>query len=399
LLYKDVMYYILSKVVPLGIGILFIPIVLNLLSIEEYGEYYTYYQYFLLINLFILSTTYYIQNNILENRQLIYRIQFFTIILSIIVAVLSNFFVYSFLGFENIILLIIITFTLILMGIYQNIMIILNVTGLSKLYFYGQFLFSFSKLIIVFFLMFAFYASSENVFLGILCSLIISVIFLEKKTQTFKRPFVYYDLKLFKEILRYGFFISFVFSVDLILNFINIIFANIFLNVRLLGIYTGWFSVFSMIISIATSIIYLPFISRVYKSKLTDPLKVSNDFKLLYKYTIGINLISVFFILIFGTWFFNLFITREYFEYYSQCLLLNIGFVINSIFKIEVLKLQVNNKINKNLFCTFFIAVILYIIVSYLFMMNDYLNILIWQSIIGSFIFYLILFIHNKSKN
>jgi len=126
---------------------------------------------------------------------------------------------------------------------------------------------------------------------------------------------------------------------------------------------------------------------------------VSNDFKLLYKYTIGINLISVFFILIFGTWFFNLFITREYFEYYSQCLLLNIGFVINSIFKIEVLKLQVNNKINKNLFCTFFIAVILYIIVSYLFMMNDYLNILIWQSIIGSFIFYLILFIHNKSKN
>lgn len=399
MLYKDVMYYILSKVVPLGIGILFIPIVLNLLSIEEYGEYYTYYQYFLLINLFILSTTYYIQNNILENRQLIYRIQFFTIILSIIVAVLSNFFVYSFLGFENIILLIIITFTLILMGIYQNIMIILNVTGLSKLYFYGQFLFSFSKLIIVFFLMFAFYASSENVFLGILCSLIISVIFLEKKTQTFKRPFVYYDLKLFKEILRYGFFISFVFSVDLILNFINIIFANIFLNVRLLGIYTGWFSVFSMIISIATSIIYLPFISRVYKSKLTDPLKVSNDFKLLYKYTIGINLISVFFILIFGTWFFNLFITREYFEYYSQCLLLNIGFVINSIFKIEVLKLQVNNKINKNLFCTFFIAVILYIIVSYLFMMNDYLNILIWQSIIGSFIFYLILFIHNKSKN
>lgn len=377
---------------------MFVPIVLKLLSIEEYGEYYTYYQYFILINLIILSTTYYIQNNILENKELIYRIQYFTIILSIFAAIVTNFFVYSFLGFENIFLLTIITFTLILMGIYQNIMIVINVTGLSKIYFYGQFVFSFSKLVIVFFLMRIFNASSESVFLGIFSSLIISVVFLEKKTQTFRKPFVIYDFKLFKKILRYGFFISFVFSIDLILNFINIIFANKYLNATLLGIYTGWFSVFSMIISISTSIIYLPFISKIYKSKLTEPLKVSNDFKKLYKYTIGINLISVVIIFIFGKWFFNLFITKEYFEYYTQFLILNIGFVINSIFKIEVLKLQVNNKMNKNLFYTFVVTVLLYIVVSYLFMKLDYINNIIWQSVIGSAVFYFILYINNNSN-
>lgn len=153
LLKKDLFYYILSKVLPLGLGIMFVPIVLNFLSVEEYGEYYTYNQYFVLINLIILSTTFYLQNNILEDEEIIYKVQYFTIILSVVVSIITHTFVFFLLGFENKNLLILITVALIFMGIYQNKMIILNVTGLSKVYFIGQLLFSFFKLVFVFLLM------------------------------------------------------------------------------------------------------------------------------------------------------------------------------------------------------------------------------------------------------
>ncbi|WP_342513174.1 hypothetical protein MKY34_21660 [Sporosarcina sp. FSL K6-1522] len=396
MLKKDLFYYILSKVLPLGLGIMFVPIVLNFLSVEEYGEYYTYNQYFVLINLIILSTTFYLQNNILEDEEIIYKVQYFTIILSVVVSIITHTFVFFLLGFENKNLLILITVALIFMGIYQNKMIILNVTGLSKVYFIGQLLFSFFKLVFVFLLMKVFFASSNMIFIGIILSLLVSILFLEKSNKTFNISFFFYDLNLFKKIFSFGFFVSFIVSIDIVLNFINITLANRYLSTTLLGVYTGWFSVFALIISMFTSIIYLPFISKIYNAKRENPLQLSKYFRKLYIYTLIINIVVIIFIMTFGSRIFNYFVPESYIEYLFPCIILIIGFSINSIIKIEVLKMQVINKVNIRTFIIFVVSIIIYSFGSLFFMKNDSLEVLIWQSVIGYIIFYLVLYLINN---
>lgn len=225
-----------------------------------------------------------------------------------------------------------------LLGIYQNKMITLNVSSESKKYALGQTFYSFLKLIFIL-LLFLMGKQFEFVFVAQIMSLILIILVLEDFNQIIsskvKMP---RSIEVIK-IIKFGLAISLVFSSDIIFSFLNISFANYYFSEYELGIYSANYNIFNLIGTFFPSVVYLLFISKVYKYK-EDRSILRSLFKKLYLYTISMNFITVILSLVLGEELLSIAASDDHAELFSSTFPLLLGFILFSWIKIEVLKAQ-----------------------------------------------------------
>ncbi|MBN8201817.1 hypothetical protein [Bacillus sp. NTK034] len=395
---RNILFYTLAKFVPVLVGILLVPLLVKSLDPTEYGAYYSLNQLFNMLNTILLASTMYLQNHYLEKPQLLSVIQMSTLLIASGLAIIGSFLFYIFFQDFGLNITVLLLFNLVLFGIYQNKMIILNVSGNALHYSGGQIIFSLLKLLFIV-LFFAFLPKNfEFVFIGQFISLFIIICYLEFLNKSFKRiPFKevrYYTIK----VLGFGIILSIIASSDMVLNFINILFANQNFNKTQLGIYSANFSILNMLVVLPPSILYLPFISKIYTEKKRNNYQgVKILFKQLYIFSFILIISILVFLYYFGEIIIHVAASKSHTENYIDYYLLTFGFALFSFSKIEMLKSQIFNTNKKFLLFIFLFVLIFTIVVSaFLFGLYQLRGAVISNSL-GYLILYLLLVLVNKN--
>ncbi|WP_459501926.1 oligosaccharide flippase family protein [Bacillus sp. C1] len=354
--------YTISKFFPALLSLLFLPIMVRMLNVKEYGELNINTQLFFLLNTILLLTTYYVQRNFKKNPSCLNEAMAITIHLSLYATIIFSVINYIIFGNFNLIFNIIIALNYVALGIYQNNMTALNVMEESKKYASYQTIYSLLKTL--FGILFVFLVDN---YIGVFLGMLVPLLLINKQLINFNKANVRLNLKrldlaVFKKYFKFGIPLAIFSSLDIILSYLDVLMVKSFLGINFSGYYSGIYNILNFIVLFPQSILVLWGLPKVIK--FIDNYEIRRVKSLLVVIIATYLMFSVFLILAFylyGNQIISILLTPEYSKYSQVALILIPGLFFAGLMKILIMLFQAINK----KFYVVNIAVVISIIINF----------------------------------